>query len=84
VRTKRGSGATKMVIVYVNMYIQCCKRMFLCYNFCVRLSLSLFPRVVVVCISHVHFHSFFTLIHGQIVEEDAVGVLELGVLRDHD
>lgn len=58
--------------------------MFLCYNFCVRLSLSLFPRVVVVCISHVHFHSFFTLIHGQIVEEDAVGVLELGVLRDHD
>jgi len=47
-------------------------------------SLSLFPRVVVVCLSHVHFHSFFTLIHGQIVEEDAVGVLELGVLRDHD
>jgi hypothetical protein len=78
VRTKKGSAATKMVIVYVHTVLE--KNVSMLQFVC----LSLFPRVVVACLSHVHFDSFFTLIHGQIVEEDAVGVLELGVLRDHD
>jgi hypothetical protein len=81
VRTKRGSAATKMVIVYVHVYVQCWKRIFLCYNLYVSLSFLVSSSRVYLMYTLIHF---FTLIHGQIVEEDAVGVLELGVLRDHD
>lgn len=78
-RTKRGSAATKMVIVYVHTVLE--KNISMLQFVYVSLSFLGSSSRVYLMYTLIHF---FTLIHGQIVEEDAVGVLELGVLRDHD
>jgi hypothetical protein len=79
VRTKRGSGATKMVIEYANTVLE--KNISMLQFVCLSLSFLASSSRIYLMYTLVHF---LTLIHGQIVEEDAVGVLELGVLRDHD
>jgi hypothetical protein len=81
VRTKRGTGATKMVIVYVHTVLK--KNVSMLQFLCVRLSLSFLASSSCVYLMYTLIH-FFTSIHRQVVEDDAVGVLELGVLRDHD